>query len=90
MRKLFRFNRKGQIRGVDFALSMIIFMIIFAEVIVLTLTFLEPKYQNLGSKAFEDRANQISSAFFISTGYPVYWEYNYDTKFNSFGLRKLS
>ncbi|MBK5114267.1 MAG: hypothetical protein KGD59_09585 [Candidatus Heimdallarchaeota archaeon] len=82
-------NKKGQIQGVDFALSMIIFLIIFAEVIVLSLNFLEPKYQNLDSRAFESSANQISEAFFASTGYPNDWEYKYSTQFNSFGLREI-
>jgi hypothetical protein len=82
-------NKKGQIQGVDFALSMIIFLIIFAEVIVLSLNFLEPKYQNLDSRAFESSANQISEVFFASTGYPNDWEYKYSTQFNSFGLREI-
>ena len=66
-------NKKGQIQGVDFALAMIIFMIMFAEVIVLSLNFLEPKYQNLDNRAFESSANQVSEVFFSSTGYPNDW-----------------
>lgn len=87
-RKIWR-NKKGQIQGVDFALAMIIFMIMFAEVIVLSLNFLEPKYQNLDSRAFESSANQVSEVFFTSTGYPNDWEYKYSTEFNSFGLREI-
>lgn len=81
-------NKKGQIQGVDFALSMIVFMILFAEVIVLSLSFLEPKYQNLDSRAFESKAEQISDTFFASAGYPSDWEYDYVSEFNSFGLRE--
>ncbi|NHJ48055.1 MAG: hypothetical protein FK733_09730 [Asgard group archaeon] len=83
-------NKKGQIQGVDFALAMVIFMIMFAEIIVLSLSFLEPKYQNLGSRAFESRADQIADAFFLSTGYPNDWEYDYGSEFHSFGLRDIS
>ncbi|MHA1125667.1 MAG: hypothetical protein ACTSO7_08440 [Candidatus Heimdallarchaeota archaeon] len=81
-------NKKGQIQGVDFALSMIVFMIVFAEVIVLSLSYIEPKYINLEDRAFETRADQISDAFFASAGYPIDWEYNYGIDFNSFGLLK--
>ncbi len=88
IRKIWR-NKKGQIQGVDFALAMIIFMIMFAEVIVLSLNFLEPKYQNLDNRAFEAQASQVSEAFFASTGYPVDWEYKYSSQFNSFGLREI-
>lgn len=83
-------NKKGQIQGVDFALAMVIFMIMFAEIIVLTLTFIEPKYQNLENRAFESRAQQVYDAFFSSSGYPNDWEYDYGTEFNSFGLREIS
>jgi len=88
IRKIRR-NKKGQIQGVDFALAMIIFMIMFAEVIVLSLNFLEPKYQNLDNQAFEAQANQVSEVFFASTGYPDDWEYQYSSQFNSFGLREI-
>ncbi|NHJ40393.1 MAG: hypothetical protein FK731_10210 [Asgard group archaeon] len=83
-------NKKGQIQGVDFALAMVIFMIMFAEIIVLTLTFIEPKYQNLENRAFESRAQQVEDVFFSSAGYPVDWEYNYGSEFNSIGLRKIA
>jgi hypothetical protein len=83
-------NKKGQIQGVDFALAMVIFMIMFAEIIVLTLTFIEPKYANLDVRAFESRAEQVEDVFFSSTGYPNDWEYDYGTQFHSFGLRKIS
>ncbi len=89
MRRSIWRNKKGQIQGVDFALAMIVFMIIFTEVIVLSLSFLEPKYQNLGREAFETRANQVADAFYMSAGYPTDWEYDYSSDFNSFGLRQL-
>ena len=89
MRKILRRNKKAQIQGVDFALAMIIFMIMFAEVIVLSLTFMQPKYQNLEDSAFETRAEQISESFFESAGYPADWEYDYSTEFHSFGLRDI-
>ena len=89
MKLTFLRKKKGQIQGVDFALAMIVFMIIFAEVIVLSLSFLQPKYLNLEDRAFETRVDQVSDAFFSSTGYPSYWEYNYSKQFNSFGLRKV-
>lgn len=89
MKLAFWRKKKGQIQGVDFALAMIIFMIIFAEVIVLSLSFLQPKYQNLEDRAFETKIDQISDAFFSSTGYPSDWEYDYNTAFSSFGLRSI-
>jgi len=82
-------NKKGQIQGVDFALAMIVFMIMFTEVIVLSLSFLEPKYQNLDSEAFETRAGQVADAFFMSAGYPSDWEYDFTSEFHSFGLRQV-
>ncbi len=82
-------NKKGQIQGVDFALAMVIFMILFAEVIVLSLSYIEPKFQNLDDQAFQSQANQISEMFFGSTGYPSHWEYNLSSQFNSFGLREI-
>ncbi len=82
-------NKKGQIQGVDFALAMVIFMIMFAEVIVLSLSYIEPKFQNLDDQAFQSQASQISEMFFGSTGYPSHWEYNLTTRFNSFGLREI-
>lgn len=82
-------NKKGQIQGVDFALAMVIFMIMFAEVIVLSLSYIEPKFQNLDDQAFQSQANQISEMFFGSTGYPSHWEYNLTTQFHSFGLREI-
>ena len=88
MKRLFWRSKKGQIQGVDFTLAMIVFMIVFSEVIVLSLSFIEPKYLNLEDRAFTTRADQISEAFFFSAGYPTDWEYNYDTQFNSFGLLK--
>jgi hypothetical protein len=83
-------NKKGQIQGVDFALAMIIFMIMFAEIIVLSLSFLEPKYQNLEDRAFQSRADQVADVFFASSGYPNDWEFDYVSEFNSFGLRRIS
>ncbi|MCF2142468.1 MAG: hypothetical protein K9W42_02050 [Candidatus Heimdallarchaeota archaeon] len=88
IKRIFK-NRRGQIQGVDFALAMIVFMIMFAEVIVLSLSFLEPKYQNLEDRAFESRAEEISEAFFASAGYPEKWEYTYPGALNSFGLREI-
>jgi len=88
IKRIFK-NKRGQIQGVDFALAMLVFMIMFAEVIVLSLSFLEPKYQNLEDRAFESQAEQIADAFFSSAGYPEKWEYNYPGTLNSFGLRKV-
>ena len=82
-------NKKGQIQGVDFALAMVIFMIMFAEVIVLSLSYIEPKFQNLDDQAFQSQADQISETFFGSAGYPSYWEYNLTSQFHSFGLREV-
>ncbi|TFG01479.1 MAG: hypothetical protein EU542_06880 [Promethearchaeota archaeon] len=90
MRKLFGLSKKGQIQGVDFALAMMIFMIMFAEVLVLSFSFMEPKFQNLNDSAFQTRADQLTKSFFSSSGYPQQWEYQYDDSFNSFGLRETS
>jgi hypothetical protein len=87
-RKLWR-NKNGQIQGVDFALAMTIFMIMFAEVIVLSLAFIEPKFQNVDNQTFQTRAEQISNAFFSSSGYPEDWEYNFPSDYQSIGLRKI-
>jgi len=43
----------------------------------------------LDSRAFESRADQVTEAFFSSGGYPVDWEYNYGSEFNSIGLREV-
>ncbi|MFW9923053.1 MAG: hypothetical protein ACFFDW_07160 [Candidatus Thorarchaeota archaeon] len=88
--KSFWRNKKGQIQGVDFALAMIIFLIIFAEVVVLSLSFLQPKYQNLDVQIFETKADEIAESFFGSSGYPSDWEYDYTTEYHSFGLKDIS
>ncbi|MBD3189857.1 MAG: hypothetical protein GF308_04400 [Candidatus Heimdallarchaeota archaeon] len=87
MDKILWRNKKGQVRGVDFALAMMIFMILFAEVLVLSLSFLEPKYQNVDKRAFQAKTEQISEAFFSSVGDSPNWEYDYVNNPDLFGLR---
>lgn len=89
MLRKFRRKKRAQIQGVDFALAMIIFMIMFAEIIVLSLSFIQPKFQNIDNQIFQSQAEQITETFFESSGYPSYWEYNYTTKFNAFGLKEV-
>ncbi|MEA2071409.1 MAG: hypothetical protein U9O98_08975 [Asgard group archaeon] len=88
MKKLLKLNKKGQIQGVDFALAMMIFMILFAEIIVLSLSFIEPKYQNLDDRSLQLKSEQIVDTFFSSSGIPQNWEYLFDSTYNSFGLKE--
>lgn len=90
MDKILWRNKKGEVRGVDFALAMMIFMIIFAEVLVLSLSFLEPKYQNIDKRAFQAKTEQISEAFFSSAGDSPDWEYDYINNPDLFGLKGVN
>lgn len=72
LKKLKR-NRRGQIRGIDFALAMLIFIIAFSQIILVLSNLLIPSLVQLETYTQEQELNKLYSNIFLSTGNPGDW-----------------
>ncbi|MHA1954184.1 MAG: hypothetical protein ACW96U_09600, partial [Candidatus Heimdallarchaeaceae archaeon] len=66
-------NRKGQVRGVDFALAMLIFIIAFSQIIIVLSNLLIPSLVQMETYSKEQELDTIYSNIFYSQGYPTNW-----------------
>ena len=66
-------NRRGQVRGVDFALAMLIFIIAFSQIIIVLSNLLIPSLIQMETYSQEQDLDTIYSNIFYSQGYPTDW-----------------
>ena len=66
-------NKRAQIRGVDFALALLIFVIAFSQVIIVLSNLLIPSMVQLETYSQEQELNKLYSNIFLSTGNPSDW-----------------
>ena len=66
-------NKRGQIRGVDFALAMLIFILVFSQVILVLSTLIFPSLLQLETFSHEEELRKIYHAVFYSEGVPANW-----------------
>ena len=72
LQKLTR-NRRGQVRGIDFALAMLIFIIAFSQIIIVLSNLLIPSLVQMETYSQEQELDTIYSNIFYSQGYPTNW-----------------
>jgi len=72
LKVLFR-NTKAQIRGVDFALALLIFVIAFSQVIIVLSNLLIPSLVQMETYSQEQELNKLYSNIFYSQGNPSNW-----------------
>ncbi len=66
-------NTKAQIRGVDFALALLIFVIAFSQVIIVLSNLLIPSLVQMETYSQEQELNKLYSNIFNSKGNPTNW-----------------
>ena len=66
-------NRRGQVRGVDFALAMLIFIVAFSQIIIVLSNLLIPSLVQMETFSQEQELDTIYSNIFYSQGYPTDW-----------------
>lgn len=71
--KAFFRNTKAQIRGVDFALALLIFVIAFSQVIIVLSNLLIPSLVQMETYSQEQELNKLYSNIFFSQGSPTDW-----------------
>jgi hypothetical protein len=71
--KKFKRNKKGQVRGIDFALALLIFIIAFSQVIIVLSNLLIPSLVQMETYSQEQDLNKIYSNVFGTQGNPVDW-----------------
>jgi hypothetical protein len=71
--KKFAKNRKGQVRGVDFALAMLIFIIAFSQIIIVLSNLLIPSLVQMDTYSKEQELDTLYSNIFYSQGHPADW-----------------
>ena len=67
-------NKRAQIRGVDFALALLIFVIAFSQVIIVLSNLLIPSMVQLETYSREQELNKLYTNIFLSTGNPSNWD----------------
>ena len=68
-------NKRAQIRGVDFALALLIFVIAFSQVIIVLSNLLIPSMVQLETYSREQELNKLYNNIFLSSGNPTDWGY---------------
>jgi hypothetical protein len=66
-------SKKGQVRGIDFALALLIFIIAFSQVIIVLSNLLIPSLVQMETYSQEQELNKIYSNVFGTQGLPVDW-----------------
>ncbi|MFW9853170.1 MAG: hypothetical protein ACFFDS_09515 [Candidatus Thorarchaeota archaeon] len=82
-------NKKAQIRGVDFALALLIFVIAFSQVIIVLSNLLIPSMVQLETYSQEQELNKLYTNIFLSTGNPSNWGYIGTSSLTDFRLGLL-
>ncbi len=72
LRKIVK-KKKGQVRGVDFALAMLIFIIAFSQIILVLTNLLIPTVFQMETYSYEQELNKLYSSVFYSSGNPEDW-----------------
>lgn len=62
-------SRRGQIRGIDFSLAMIIFLLVMSQILVLTNTFIESSRSSQETDQEQNATNSFTSAILEGTGF---------------------
>lgn len=71
--KKLRRMRKGQVRGIDFALGMLIFIIAFSQVIIVLTHLLVPSIMQMENYSEYQELDKLYSLFYYSKGNPSNW-----------------
>ena len=66
-------NKLAQVRGIDFALAMLIFIIAFSQIIIVLSNLLIPTMVQMQTFSKEQELNKLYSNIFQSQGYPTNW-----------------
>ena len=66
-------NRRGQVRGVDFALAMLIFIVAFSQIIIVLSNLLIPSLVQMETYSEEQELDTLFSNIVYSQGYPTNW-----------------
>ncbi len=82
-------NKRAQIRGVDFALALLIFVIAFSQVIIVLSNLLIPSMVQLETYSQEQELNKLYNNIFLSTGNPSNWGYIGTSSLTDFRLGLL-
>lgn len=69
----FLHQKKAQIRGIDFALALLIFILAFSQVILVLTNLLIPSLVQLEAYSQEQEANKHFSNVFLTQGTPTSW-----------------
>ena len=67
------YGKKGQVRGIDFALGMLIFILVFSQIILVLSSLLFPSLLQLESYSKEEDLKKVYDAVFYSPGEPSNW-----------------
>ncbi len=68
-----RFNKRGQVRGIDFALAMLIFIIAFSQVVIVIFHLLVPSIMQMDTYNNNQEIDKITNLVFNSPGSPNNW-----------------
>ena len=79
-------RKKAQIRGVDFALALLIFVIAFSQVIIVLSNLLIPSLVQMQTYSQEQELNKLYSNIFFSEGTPSNWGTIATSSFSDFKL----
>lgn len=66
-------NKKAQVRGVDFALAMLIFLVAFSQVILVLTSLMYPTLNQMSTYSEEQDMNKLYQNIFFSPGKPTNW-----------------
>ncbi len=66
-------NRRGQVRGVDFALAMLIFIVAFSQIIIVLSNLLIPSLVQMDTYSQEQDLDTLFSNIVYSQGHPADW-----------------
>ena len=69
----FKKSKLAQIRGIDFALAMLIFIVAFSQIILVISNLLIPSMVQMQTFSREQELNKLYSNIFLSEGYPANW-----------------
>ncbi|MHA1303478.1 MAG: hypothetical protein ACTSQE_03070 [Candidatus Heimdallarchaeaceae archaeon] len=79
-------RKKGQVRGIDFALAMLIFIIAFSQVIIVLTHLLVPSIMQMENYAESQELDKLYSLVFNSAGEPTNWAKIGTTELTDFKL----
>ncbi|MHA1684827.1 MAG: hypothetical protein ACTSYD_00315 [Candidatus Heimdallarchaeaceae archaeon] len=79
-------NKRGQVRGVDFALAMLIFIIAFSQVILVLTSLMFPTLNQMETYSAEQEMNKVYQNVYYSKGTPENWAFLPSSDLTNFRL----